>query len=210
MISTHTIDISNKISRYIKFSLVGLLAIASAVGGGIFYFQHVEDTMTINNAKLAGTLVSVRVLTDGKIHDLTHADGDQVKAGDVLANLEVSVTDEQIAQLEQAVDLAKDNYAQLQQGQMVKVEVRTPRPKTVVRQQPAQQYEVAAPSANLSVLAERKERMEKLYEMGAISRVQRDAAVQEYEAAQIEASTPHYEEYTPEPIYETEMEYVTE
>ena len=162
--------------------------------------------MTINNAKLAGTLVSVRVLTDGKIHDLTH----QVKAGDVLANLEVSVTDEQIAQLEQAVDLAKDNYAQLQQGQMVKVEVRTPRPKTVVRQQPAQQYEVAAPSANLSVLAERKERMEKLYEMGAISRVQRDAAVQEYEMAQLEASTPHYEEYTPEPIYETEMEYVTE
>ena len=93
---------------------------------------------------------------------------------------------------------------------MVKVEVRTPRPKTVVRQQPAQQYEVAAPSANLSVLAERKERMEKLYEMGAISRVQRDAAVQEYEMAQLEASTPHYEEYTPEPIYETEMEYVTE
>ena len=210
MISTHIIDISKKISRYIKFSLVGLIAIASAVGGGIFYFQHVEDTMTIANAKLAGTLVSVRVLTDGKIHDLTHADGDQVKAGDVLANLEVSVTDEQIAQLEQAVDLAKDNYAQLQQGQMVKVEVRTPRPKTVVRQQPAQQYEVAAPSANLSVLAERKERMEKLYEMGAISRVQRDAAVQEYEMAQLEASTPHYEEYTPEPIYETEMEYVTE
>ncbi|MBR1579152.1 MAG: efflux RND transporter periplasmic adaptor subunit [Selenomonadaceae bacterium] len=210
MISTHIIDISKKISRYIKFSLVGLLAIASAVGGGIFYFQHVEDTMTIANAKLAGTLVSVRVLTDGKIHALTHADGDQVKAGDVLANLEVSVTDEQIAQLEQAVDLAKDNYAQLQQGQMVKVEVRTPRPKTVVRQQPSQQYEVAAPSANLSVLAERKERMEKLYEMGAISRVQRDAAVQEYEMAQLEASTPHYEEYTPEPIYETEMEYVTE
>ena len=166
--------------------------------------------MIINNAKLAGTLVSVRVLTDGKIHDLTRADGDQIQAGDVLANLEVSVTDEQIAQLEQAVELAKDNYAQLQEGQMVKVEVRTPRPKTVVRQQPAQQRYVGTPDVNLSVLAERKERMEKLYEMGAISRVQRDAAVQEYEMAKIEAATPVYEEYTPEPIYETEMEYVTE
>lgn len=53
--------------------------------------------------------------------------------------------------------------------------------------------------------------MEKLYEMGAISRVQRDAAVAEYEAARAESySTTTVEEYTPEPIVETEYEYVTE
>ena len=210
MITTQTADISKKVSRYIKYSLIGLLTVSAAIGGGIFYLQHVEDTITIANAKLAGTLVSVRVLTDGKIHSLTHADGEQVNAGDVIANLEVSVTEEQLAQLENAVELAKNNYAQLQEGQWVKVEVRKPVPKTVVRPQPAQQVYVPPSDINLSALAERRDRMEKLYEMGAISRVQRDAAIAEYEMAQIEASTPHYEEVESEPIVDTETEYVTE
>ena len=210
MIFTQTVDVTQKVSRYIKFGLISLLILASALGGGVFYFQHVEDTMLIKDAKVAGTLVSVRVLTDGKIRELTHADGDPVQAGDVIAKLEVSVTEEQLQQLEQAVENAKANYAELEQGQMVKVEVRTPKPKTVVRQQPAQQRIVSAPSVDLSALAERRDRMEKLYEMGAISRVQRDAAVQAYESARWEASQPIVEEYEPEPIVETEIEYEIE
>ena len=210
MISTQVVDISKKVSRYIKFTLVGLLTMSVAIGASVFQLQHVEDVMTVHDAKLAGTLVSVRVLTDGKVRSLNRADGDKIDAGDVIANLEVSVTEEQLAQLEKAVELAKNNYAQLQEGQWVKVEVRKPVPKTVVRPQPTQQRYVGTSDVNLSALAERRDRMEKLYEMGAISRVQRDAAIAEYEMALAEASTPIYEEYEPEPIVETEMEYVTE
>ena len=84
-------------------------------------------------------MVSMRVLTNGKVKELTKADGDEVKAGDVIAKIEVSVTEEQIEQLEKAVDLAKSNYAQLQVGQMVKVPVRKPKIKTVQVPRPSTQ-----------------------------------------------------------------------
>lgn len=210
MIETQTIDVTKKVSRYIKFGLIGLLLAAAAIAGVVFYYQHVEDVMTIDNAKVAGTLVSVRVLADGNISELTRADGDQVQAGDVIAKLEVSITEEQLAQLEQSVQMAKDSYAELEQGQWVKVEVRTPKTKTVVIPQPTQQIVREAPPVDLYALEERKNRMEKLYEMGAISRVQRDAAVAEYENARYEASQPIIEEYEPEPLVQTETEYEIE
>lgn len=214
MIQTQSVDISKKIARCIKFSLVAVLIIAAALGGAAFYVQHVEDTLLIRDAKISGTLVSIRVLTDGKVKQLTRADGDNVDAGDAVANLEVAVTEEQLAQLEQAVQAAKDNYATLEQGQMVKVAVQKAVPKTVVRSQAPQRRVTSnggGGGGNLAALEERKNRMEKLYEMGAISRVQRDAAVAEYEAARADSySTTTVEEYTPEPVVETEMEYVTE
>ncbi len=210
MIHTQPVDISKSVARYIKFTLVTVLIIAATIGAAVFYSQHIEDTLTVRNAKISGTLVSIRVLTDGKVKQLTRADGDNVDAGDVVANLEVAVTEEQLAQLENAVKLAQENYETLQQGQMVKVAVQKAVPKTVVKPQATQRVYTPAPAADLSALEERKNRMEKLYEMGAISRVQRDAAVAEYEAARYESSAPTVEEYTPEPIVETEIEYVTE
>ena len=140
---------------------------------------------------------------------LNRADGDKIDAGDVIANLEVSITEEQLAQLENSVELAKANYEQLQQGRMVKVEVRKPVTKTVVRPQTTQR-QVSNYSSDLSALAERKDRMEKLYEMGAISRVQRDAAVAEYEAARSSSYEPQYEEVEGAPTVDTVTEYVTE
>lgn len=210
MIITQTVDISKKVSRYIKYTLIGLLTVSVTMGIGIFQLQHVEDVMIVKDAKLAGTLVSVRVLTDGKVKSLNRADGDPIDAGTVIANLEVSVTEEQLAQLENSVQQAKDNYEQLQQGHWVKVEVRKPVPKTVVRPQTQRRAVSSSSSADLAALAERKDRMEKLYEMGAISRVQRDAAVAEYEMAQASSSTTTYEEVEGEPIVDTEIEYVTE
>ena len=97
---------------------------------------------------------------------------------------------------------------------MFKVAVQKAVPKTVVRPQAPQRRVTSSASSysgDIAALEERKNRMEKLYEMGAISRVQRDAAVAEYEAARASSySTTTVEEYTPEPIVETEMEYITE
>ena len=213
MIQTQSVDISKTIARYIKFTLIIVLISAAALGAAVFYSQHVEDTLTVRDAKISGTLVSIRVLTDGKVKQLTRADGDNIDAGDAVANLEVAVTEEQLAQLEQAVQAARDNYETLQQGQMVKVAVQKAVPKTVVRPQATQRRVTTSGGGggNVAALEERKNRMEKLYEMGAISRVQRDAAVAEYEAARADSySTTTVEEYTPEPIVETEYEYVTE
>ena len=100
-----TLDITKSAKRIIKYGLVGLVALSTAIGGAAYNYQHRNDTIQLNNAKINGTMVSVRVLTNGKIKELTKSDGDEVKAGEVIAKIEASVTEEQIQQLENAVEL---------------------------------------------------------------------------------------------------------
>ena len=126
--------------------------------------------MRIYDAKVASTLVGVKVFAGGKIKEITVGDGDHVEAGQVLAHVEVSVTDEQIAQLEQTVELSKQNLAQVLQGQVVMTPVYS-------------NMENAMAGADIARAEERMNRMNELYEMGAISAMKRDEAAAEYEAA---------------------------
>ena len=157
-------------------------------------------------------MVSMRVLTKGKIKELTKADGDEVKAGDVIAKIEVSVTEDQIQELEKAVETAKANYAQLQIGQMVKVPVRKPKVKPV-QAPPAQPSTSTSKKStkSLAALEERKNRLELLYEMGAVSRKEMEAAAKEYElakaAAETSATAPAAPSTNPNEI-EYEIEYI--
>ena len=173
-----TIDITAKVEKIIRFALVAILVPAFLIGFAEYKYWHRDDTIELTEAKVVGTMVSVRVLANGKVKELPFEDGAEVKAGDVIARLEVSITDEEIKQLENTVQLAKDNYARLQEGQWVSVPVQRQR----VIQTPA------APSTsggggNLAKLEERANRMAELFEMGAVSAVQRDAARRAYEQA---------------------------
>lgn len=207
-----TIDLSGKIKLLIKFGLILLLATAGAIGYGVFEHYHAFRELRIENAKVTGTMVSVRTLVNGKVSEFLFEDGDEVKAGDVIARLEISITDETIQQLENTVELARQNYEDLKQGQWVKVPVkrtravRTPVTTSTVR-------ESSSGSANLSALEERANRMKELFEMGAVSAVQRDAAIAAYENAKNSSSSSSY--YTENGVsYETtyveEIEYVDE
>lgn len=173
-----TIDITAKVEKIIRFALVAILVPAFLIGFAEYKYWHRDDTIELTDAKVVGTMVSVRVLANGKVKELPFEDGAEVKAGDVIARLEVSITDEEIKQLENTVQLAKDNYARLQEGQWVSVPVQRQRVITVP----------AAPSTsggggNLAKLEERANRMAELFEMGAVSAVQRDAARRAYEQA---------------------------
>ena len=165
------IDVSGKVAKFIKFGLVGFVAVAAMLGWGMFKFYNHSETIKIENAKTAGTMVAQRVLTNGKIKEIIFSDGDEVKAGEVIAKIEVSVTEEEISQLENTVALAKKNFEELKLGQVVKVAVK--KPKLITRKN----------SATLESLAERANRMNELFEMGAVSAVQRDAARAAYEKA---------------------------
>ena len=168
-----------------------MIALSALIGEAAFSYNHPNDAIKIDNARVVGTMVSMRVLTNGKVKELTKSDGDEVKAGDVIAKIEVSVTEEQIQQLEKAVELAKANYAQLQIGQMVKVPIRKPK-VTAVQAPPTQSNTNNSKKSpkTLAALEERKNRMELLYEMGAVSRKEMEAAVKEYELAKAAAEAP--------------------
>lgn len=173
-----TIDLTGKVKIFIRFGLVTLLALSAATGYAVFNHYHATKIYK-TDAKINGTLLSVRALANGKVKELPFQDGDEVQAGDVIAKIEVSVTAEEIQQLESAVELAKQNYVDLQQGQMVKVAVT----RQVPVAPPSTSSTLSSGSSSLASLEERAKRMEELFEMGAVSAVQRDAARKKYEDA---------------------------
>jgi len=114
------VDITGKVKNIIRFGLVGLLVLSGAIGYGMFQHYHADKVLQIEGAKVTSNIVSVHTLTNGKIKELEFEDGAEVKAGDVIAKIEVSITDEDIKKLEKAVATAKQNYETLKQGQRVK------------------------------------------------------------------------------------------
>ena len=94
-------DITKTVKRFIKYGLICVIAVSTAIGGAAFNYQNRNHIIKIDNAKVAGTMVSVRVLTNGKVKELIKADGDEVKAGDIQfdADIEIMNPDLHIATL---------------------------------------------------------------------------------------------------------------
>ena len=179
------VDITNKVKNFIKFGLVGLLILSGAIGYGMFKHYHAENILQIENAKVTSNMISIHALTNGKIKELPFQDGDEVKAGDVIARVEVNITEEEIKQLQQAVDAAKRNYDSLKLGQRVKTPVRRTKPATTAPQTSARNN-----TASVSALEERVKRLEELYEMGAVSKGELDKAKQDLSKARTSTPAP--------------------
>ena len=202
-------DITDKVKNIIRFGMAAIILLASLIGYAEYKYWHKDETIVIDDAKVAGTMVSVRVLANGKVKELLFEDGAEVKAGDVIARLEVAITEEEIQQLEETVQVARDNYATLSEGQWVKVPVQRERITYPPAPPPTVRY--SAPSGNLAKLEERANRMAELFDMGAVSAVQRDAARAAYESALAESQSATYEySAAPAPIIEYYTEYVDE
>ena len=202
-------DITDKVKNIIRFGMAAIILLASLIGYAEYKYWHKDETIILEDAKVAGTMVSVRVLANGKVKELLFEDGAEVKAGDVIARLEVAITEEEIQQLEETVQVARDNYATLSEGQWVKVPVQRERVTYPPAPPPTVRY--SAPSGNLAKLEERANRMAELFDMGAVSAVQRDAARAAYESALAESQTATYEySAAPAPIIEYYTEYVDE
>lgn len=176
------VDITEKVKRVLKFGPLALVALAILCALGVWAYQHSQKGLTVYDAKVASTMVGVKAKADGTITELVVQDGDRVEAGDVIARVQVKITDEQIAQLAQNAELAKQNLAQVQRGQTVTVPQSAAPAPMPVPQSSGNSQAVANARARLN-------RMNELYEMGAISAVKRDQAAADLAAAEA-AATP--------------------
>ena len=176
------VDITEKVKRVLKFGPLALVALAILCALGVWAYQHSQKGLTVYDAKVASTMVGVKAKADGTITELVVQDGDHVEAGDVIARVQVKITDEQIAQLTQNAELAKQNLAQVQRGQTVTVSQSAAPAPMPVPQSSGNSQAVANARARLN-------RMNELYEMGAISAVKRDQAAADLAAAEA-AATP--------------------
>ena len=82
------VDISGGVKNIIRFGLTGLILLSAAIGYGVYNHYHGEKNIQIDNAKVTGTMVSVRALVNGKIQELSFTDGDEVQAGE---NFELNI-----------------------------------------------------------------------------------------------------------------------
>ena len=169
------VDITEKVHYLLKYGLIGLVILAVITAGGIYFYHNQHNYLTVYDAKVSSQLVGVKVKADGKITEMLVEDGAHVEAGDVIAKVAVKVTPEEIKQLEQTVELSKQNLEQLKKGQTITV------PVTGSGFNPAAQQNLANAEARMN-------RMNELFEMGAVSAIKRDEAIADYQAAEAAAS----------------------
>lgn len=167
-----------------KYGLVGLILIAVLCAGGIYYYQHQHKYFNVYDAQVTSSLVAAKVHGNATITEKVVEDGEHVEAGDVIAHVKSTVTDEQIANLEQTVALSQRNLDEIKKGQTVTVAVPSPAPAPA-----ASAPRSSGSSQSVASAESRMNRMNELFEMGAISAVQRDAAVSAYHAAVAAASS---------------------
>ena len=174
------VDVTAKAKNFLRFGLLGLILTALLVGSGVYYYQHSKSASIVYDAKVVSNIVPISTKNPAIITELLVADGDEVAAGDVIAKVKSTVTDEEIAQLTQNRDLAQKSLDQLKKGVTVAV---PSAPVTVPSYDAGAAQRVADAQARMN-------RMNQLYSMGAISAVKRDEAVADYNAAKAAASTP--------------------
>ena len=160
------VDISDKAHAVIKYGLAVLLLAAFLCAGVVWLYQSSHRTLSIVEAEVAGHVVQARALAAGTITEILVGDGEPVKQGQVLAKIKVKVSPEQIQQLESNLALSQRNLEELQAG--------------VVTVQPVFG---GGSGEDVDAARTRYEKTQFLYDMGAVSANERDAAEAAYQAA---------------------------
>lgn len=186
-VQTGEVDLTQHAKLFLRYGLLGLVCIAVICAGGIYWYQHAHQSFTCYDAQVTSTMVAARAKAAGTITEMVVSDGEYVEAGDVIAHVQVKVTDETIAQLQQNLELAQQNLEQVKKGQTVMV----PSAAAAAPVQSAPDNSVLVASA-----ASRMQRMQELYAMGAVSAVERDQAVADYQSA-VASSRPAASYSTP-------------
>lgn len=150
-------------------ALAIVLILIGAIGGG-WWWYYTTKYVTTDDARISGTIVSVSSKVSGKVGQLMVAEGDSVKAGQVLVRIDPQDIAAQKSQAEAALDAAKATYDQAVNGM---------RPQEIQQSQAA----VDQAKANLDNASNNNSRMEKLFADGAISASQRDVALAAYKVA---------------------------
>lgn len=162
------VDVTSRVGRYLRMSVMAFLLLIVVLGAGIYLYGQRSGDVEIKDAVIKGDMIEVKTKTRGVLAAVSVDDGETVEMAAPLFALTVPLGESELKQLEEAAALAKRNLTDLQKG------------ITIMRTVPA------APSGGGAALAaaqERLDRMNKLYEMGAISAVKRDQAQAEYQAA---------------------------
>ena len=156
--------------------ILGIAAAFLLVGlaGGGWWWYHSAQLVNTDDARITGTIVSVSPKIPGRISEVLVKEGEQVKAGQVMAKIDARDAVVQRKQAEAALFVAKANYDQMVAGS---------RPQEIEQASAGvEQAQAGVEQARASLTNAEKnyDRMTALYAKGAISASQRDSAEAAY------------------------------
>lgn len=111
---THPVDhenIEHKRRNVILLILLG--AVVLAVAAGLWWRQELKTSITTDNAKVTGDIIDVSPKVAGRLESVMVKEEQEVKVGQVLANLDQTSLRIALNQAEAGLELAKINYEKL-------------------------------------------------------------------------------------------------
>lgn len=146
-----------------KIIAISAIIVVMLVGGGLWWWIRAASMVSTDDARVKGTIVTVSSRVSARVEELLVNEGDQVQAGQVIAKLESKELEAQFAQAKANLAAAEAKLAGLKAGS---------RPQQIAQAG----ADTVQAEANLDNARKGYERMAMLYEKGAISAEQLDAA----------------------------------
>lgn len=150
--------------------IAGCLAVLLVVAGG-WWWLAASRRVSTDDARIKSDIINVSTKISGQVAELLVKEGDQVEAGQPIAEIDRSALEIQVEQARANLASARAKLAALQAGS---------RPQQVAQSQAA----VEQAAASLNNARRNYERTESLYEDGALSAQQREAAQTALKVAQ--------------------------
>lgn len=169
------IDISRKVGLTIKFALPAVIFIAVLLNICIWLYGQHNAYIEFYDARVVGTFLQTKTLTDGTLEKLLVKDGEDITTGQAIAQIRPNVTQKDIDNLQQTVDQAQQQY-----DNMVSL---SKQGSTRTITQPAVSGTSAADDGSYQAALANESKMKNLYDLGAVSRAEYDNAAAAVESA---------------------------
>lgn len=156
-------DITELLKKRVYLFLIVLLLIVFCASFILLHQRGGSNEFMLSNARLVYEQSDLQAGNTSVVQELHIAEGDHVTAGMLLVTVQSVFSDEELARLQKNVELAQRNVEQIRYG------------AAAVSQNPP------VSSEGLDTARMRMERMNELYEMGAVSAAKRNEAAAAYE-----------------------------
>lgn len=167
-----------------KSLVVKIVLVAAAIMAAAFLFSlynagrtSAQQSQTVIQGSVKMTEIDLNSMLDGYIDAVNVAEGDEVKAGDVILQIEPDIVQAKVKEAEAALGQARAGLAQAQAAQQAAQAVLSK------AQNGARPEDIAQAKAAYDYAAGTYERMKPLYEDGAVSANDFDGVTAQYLAA---------------------------
>ena len=178
---THPVDhenIEHKRRNVILLILLG--AVVLAVAAGLWWRQELKTSITTDNAKVTGDIIDVSPKVAGRLESVMVKEEQEVKVGQVLANLDQTSLRIALNQAEAGLELAKINYEKLPEDlKAAEASIDKAEKNLAAARAKVKNSEIALADANRNL-----EKSEALYQSGALSKDLLDSAKSKAASAQ--------------------------